>query len=61
MEVMIVGMAGSPSVDDYKGGKVRNSQYVTISRSDRGGVLKFKLEGVITLNVNDYIVTYKAI
>jgi len=62
MEVTIIGMAGTPTLDDYKAGKVKNSKSVTITREDRGS-LRFTLDpkSVISLNTNDYLAVYKAI
>ncbi len=61
MEVTITGMAGSPTIDDYKNGKVKNCGSVVINREGKGS-LKFKLvpSDTISLNTNDYMVVYKA-
>lgn len=61
MEVTVVGMAGSPTIDDYKKGKVKNSSAVVIGREGKGS-LKFKLvpSDTMSLNTNDYLVVYKA-
>jgi hypothetical protein len=61
MEVTVVGMAGSPTIDDYKKGKVKNSSTVVISREGKGS-LKFHLvpSDTMSLNTNDYLVVYKA-
>lgn len=61
MEVTVTGMAGSPTVDDYKNGKVKNASVVTINREGKGS-LRFKIvpSDTITLNTNDYLVVYKA-
>ena len=61
MEVTVVGMAGSPTIDDYKSGKVKGCNSVVIQREDRGS-LKFNLlpKETISLNTNDYLVVYKA-
>jgi len=60
VEVMVVGMAGSPTLDDYKDGKVENSGSVLIDLEDRG-VLKFVLvpKEMTALNTNDYVAIYK--
>jgi hypothetical protein len=62
MEVLVVGMAGSPTMNDYKSNKVIDSSSVVIEREDRG-ILKFKLvpEKIVALNTNDYQVIYKSI
>ena len=60
MEVTVIGMAGSPTIDDYKAGKVKNAQAVTISREGKG-TLKFALsqKDIHSLNTNDYLVIYR--
>ena len=62
MEVTIYGMAGSPTVDDYKNGKVKNAKKLVLKRDGQGELL-FRLEPskIISLNTNDYLVTYKYI
>ncbi len=62
MEVTVVGMAGTPTLDDYKNGKVKNSKSVVITREGRGS-LRFDLDpkSVISLNSNDYLAVYKSI
>lgn len=61
MEVTVVGMAGSPTIDDYKKGKVKNSSAVVINRENKNS-LKFKLlpSETMVLNTNDYLIIYKA-
>ena len=60
MEVLVVGMAGSPTIEDYKSGKVKNASSITIGREGKGS-LKFNLDAksIISLNTNDYQVVYK--
>ena len=60
MEVMIIGLAGSPTLDDYKKGKVENAGTVLIKREEKDS-LKFNLvtDEIISLNTNDYSVIYK--
>ena len=62
MEVMVVGMAGSPTLDDYRKGKIKNSEKVTIEREGKGK-LSFRLQAkdMISLNTNDYLAVYKAV
>ncbi len=62
MEVTVYGMAGSPSLDDYKKGKVKNSGSVIINREGKGS-LKFVIlpSEIASLNTNDYVVVYKAV
>jgi len=61
MEVTVVGMAGSPTIDDYKSGKVKGANSLIIKR-DGKGTLKFNIlpKETISLNTNDYMVIYKA-
>jgi len=61
MEVTVTGMAGSPTVDEYKKMKVKNSDAVVIEREGKGR-MKFKLvpSETIALNTNDYMVVYKS-
>jgi len=61
IEVMIVGMAGSPTLDQFKNGEVENSQEVIGSRG--GDKIKFKLlpKKTVVLNSNDYNISYAAI
>jgi len=61
VEVLISGMAGSPTLDDYKNGKVANSGNVIISIEGKGS-LKFKLDpkNITALNTNDYLAVYNA-
>lgn len=60
IEVMVIGMAGSPTLDDYKDGNVENSDVIILDLADRGK-LKFKLQHkeITALNTNDYVAVYK--
>lgn len=62
MEVTVIGMAGTPTLDDYKQGKVIDSKTVIISREDKGK-LQFNLDpkSIMSLNTNDYVVAYKSL
>lgn len=62
MEVMVVGMAGSPTIDDFKSGKIKNVSSVVITREGKGS-LSFKLcvSESIRLNMNDYILVYESL
>jgi predicted Zn-dependent protease len=59
-EVSIYGMAGSPTLDNFKQAKVKNASIVTMKKEGRG-TLKMRLvpAATITLNTNDYLVVYK--
>lgn len=60
-EVEVSGMAGTPSVDDFKQGKIKGANVVTISRADKGE-LKLTLVPSLTtfLSGNDYLLVYSA-
>lgn len=60
MEVTVIGMAGSPTVDDYKSGKVKNSGSIVIEREGKGSLM-FTLmpKEIMSMNTNDYLVVYK--
>jgi hypothetical protein len=62
VEVMIVGMAGSPTMDDYKDGNVEDSSSVVIEVEDKGYIkLNFVPKEITPLNTNDYVVVYKLV
>ena len=60
MEVMVVGLAGSPTLGDYKNGNVKDSDTVVVDLEDRG-TIKFVLvpKEITALNTNDYVAVYK--
>ncbi|MFA7219427.1 MAG: hypothetical protein WC119_02905 [Synergistaceae bacterium] len=62
IQVDIAGHAGTPTIDQFRNGKVENSESVTISREDIGE-RKFKLMPQLTTFVsgNDYIIIYESI
>ena len=62
VEVTIAGLAGTPTLDDYKKDKKSGLRKVAISREGRGS-LEFRLvpERTVALNSNDYVVTYQSI
>lgn len=61
VEVTIMGTAGCPTAEDFKKGKIKKADTVTIERADKGE-LKFKLQPANTLYLNstEYIVIYKS-
>ena len=61
MEVLIVGLAGSPTLDDYRDGKVKDSSKIVVNIEGRGKI-NFKLmkKEIAALNTNDYVAVYKA-
>jgi hypothetical protein len=62
VEITVIGLAGTPTLDDYKNVKFKESTTVVISRDDIGSI-KFKLipSATVSLNTNDYVVTYQAV
>jgi hypothetical protein len=61
MEVTIQGLAGTPTADDFKKGKVVNAKVVKISRDDKGS-LEFNLvpSQTVYMNSTEYIVVYQS-
>ena len=62
MEVMIVGLAGSPCVDQFKSMEgLKNVDSGVISREDKGS-LKFTIlpKETTSLNTNDYLIVYQS-
>lgn len=59
-EVTITGLADTPSIDEFKRGKVKNSKSIEITRADKGS-MTFKLapEKTVFLSGNDYIIVYE--
>jgi len=62
VEVDITGLAGAPTIDAFRKGKVAGCDKVTISRDDIGS-LTFKLipKQTAFLSGNDYVVVYESI
>lgn len=62
VEVDITGLAGAPTIDSFRKGKVTGCEKVTISRDDIGS-LTFKLMPAQTafLSGNDYVIVYESI
>ena len=61
MEVMIVGMAGSPTIDAYKNHKVKGADNLTITREGKGSLdFEFVPKETVYLSGNDYVVVYKS-
>jgi hypothetical protein len=63
-ELTISGMAGSPTIEEYKSGKVKKAGAVTISKESKGS-LTFKMStakaDTYVLNSTDYVVVYKSV
>ena len=62
VEVLVAGLAGTPTLDDYKDNKLKNADTVVIKKADKGS-LKFKLvpKETVALNTNDYLVVYQSV
>ena len=62
MEVMVSGMAGDPTVDDFKNGTVANAEKILVEQDGRGS-LEFRLltDEITNLNTNDYMIVYLAV
>ena len=62
MEVTIYGMSGSPSLNEYKAGKVKNSASLLMMREGKGGIKFVTMPTeMLSLNTNDYVIVYKAV
>jgi len=63
MEVMVVGMAGTPYLEMFQKGKVKNADSIVVKREGFKNTLKFKMEikEALALNANDYLVVYKMV
>lgn len=61
MEVMVTGLAGSPTYEDAHAGDMEELASISISREDKG-VLSFArdAEEDYVLNTNDYVIVYKS-
>jgi len=61
MEVVIVGMAGSPTIEDLKKNTIKDVRSIKMERADLGALtLKLKPKETLFLNSNDYVITYKS-
>ncbi len=61
MNVTIIGLAGSPTLEKYLEGDVENVEEIVVGDEDYG-FMTFTLchEDCTVLNTNDYLVVYKA-
>lgn len=61
VQVEVSGHAGTPTIDQFRQGKVKNSESVTIARDDIGE-MKFRLlpDQTCFLSGNDYLIVYEA-
>ena len=63
VELTVVGLAGTPTIDDFNNKRVENADKVTLkNEDDEDDVLVFDLitDEIIYLNGTDYILTYVA-
>lgn len=60
IKVMVVGLAGTPTPDDFKTGNVESADIVSVPTEDNENI-KFELDAAATtaLNTNDYWLYYK--
>lgn len=58
-EVEITGLAGTPTMDEFKANKVKEGKKVLLSRADKGQVtLNLVPSRTVFLTGNDYLITY---
>ena len=62
VEVSVTGMAGSPSIDDFKSGKVKGGDKVSINW-DRDVNINFKLapSKTASMSINDFVIVYELV
>ena len=62
MEVMVVGMAGSPTYESCHNGELEEIEDITISR-DENSKLCFErdYDSDYVINTNDYVIVYKSV
>ncbi len=58
--IYIFGTAGSPTIDDFKNGKVKDADKFQVERSDIGTIdFTICLDETILINSNDYMIVYR--
>ena len=58
-QVEITGLAGTPTMDDFKANKVKDARKLLVSRADKGQViLNLVPSRTVFLTGNDYLVCY---
>lgn len=61
MEVVVQGMAGCPTAEDFKKGKVTKANTVSLSRDDKTGIVLTLLpKETVYLNSTEYIIVYQS-
>jgi len=62
VEVTITGMAGDPTSDDFKNGKIKDYDSVVAKDDEKGDLFfVYSPDETINLNTNDYMVVYKTV
>ena len=62
IEVMVVGMAGTPSLDQYKNSELKDAGTIVLEVEGRGLIkLNLVTDEMLVLNTNDYIAVYKVV
>ena len=61
IELLVTGMAGSPSVDDFKNDSVEKAKEVVIDFNGEEAKFSFDAEKTIALNINDYLLVYELV
>lgn len=58
-EVEITGLAGTPTMDEFKANRLKDAKKVILSRADKGQVtLNLVPSRTVFLTGNDYLITY---
>jgi len=61
VEITVIGLAGSPTLDDYKEVRSEDFKKVVLNRDGAKAVFKLLPKATVVLNSNDYVVTYQAV
>ena len=62
MEVTVQGLAGCPTADDFKKGKVTKANTVNLSRDDKGSIsLTLLPKETVYKNSTEYIIVYQSV
>jgi len=61
VEITVIGLAGSPTLDDYKEVRSEDFKKVVINRDGAKAVFNLLPKATVVLNSNDYVVTYQAV
>lgn len=59
IELLVAGLAGTPTYEDFVEGKIEENDSITISMEERGELkFAFNADDSYVLNTNDYILVY---